>query len=95
MHGSALDGGEVRLCLVSSHLADLHPKQLLVRLPDEPAGGLVRGNVVAVLIPHEDSRAFEALGSFPEERELRDPRRVHRLVGRMRLNRAPCGSASS
>lgn len=70
MHGAVLDGREVGLGVIRCHVTDLHLEQLLVRLADERAGCVVRGDVVAVVVPHEDSDVAEERGGLTQERDL-------------------------
>ena len=102
MHGSVLYLLEIGSRPVGGHVAHLQREELGARQPDELAGRVVRSDVVAVVVPDEDGRALEALHGLAQQRDLRDLRRrfrhrpaAGRGMGMTRLNRAPCGSASS
>ncbi len=67
-------------------------------LADERTRLVVHGDVVAVLIPHEDGDIAKVLRRFAEERELREVAGAgaHCLpIGMTSRKQAPCGSASS
>lgn len=82
---------------IGGHVADFHLEHLVARPPDELTRRVVRGDVVAVVVPHEHRDLLEAVGRLAEQRELCDPRCLaHRsTAGRTSLNRAPWCSASS
>ena len=99
MDGPVLDALEMRRGAVRRHVTDPHLQDLRPGAADELAGSLVDGDVVSVLIPDEDSDVLEAVGRLAEERdrcELLCVAEAHRGgIGRITLNLAPCGSASS
>ncbi|MDX6484983.1 MAG: hypothetical protein QOF43_136 [Gaiellaceae bacterium] len=106
MHRAVLlDFVEVGRSPIRSHVPNLHGQELRAGPPEEVAGCLVRGHVVPVVIPDEDSDRLQLFDGLAEERQLRD------LLGALpghspasdrwfwfgstSWKRAPCGTASS
>ena len=94
--------GDVASSTVGRQLADLHPDQLGPVEADEPAGVLVHGDVVALLVPDEDGDPLEQVDRLSEQAPVEQivRFRVHGeertyTDGSSTTKRAPLGSQCS